>query len=123
MQAEKSNLKLIKTAIILLIPFLLTACSTGPSESEIKTVFDRDLRPQIEQAAKMLESASNIFGVDKDKPVPKITLEVKKVGCKADGDNAFMCDVEILGSNGEKNTSKVVPMRFVKTSSGWKTTN
>ena len=48
------------------------------------------------------------------------TIEsVKKLGCKADGDNAYVCDIELtIDAEGKKN-AKSIPMRLVKTSSGW----
>jgi hypothetical protein len=49
--------------------------------------------------------------------------DVKKVGCKADRENSYKCDVELVVVSGEKKDSKVIPMRFVKTSSGWKASN
>ena len=103
----KNKLKLTATVATASLVFLLAACSSGPSESEIKSLVERDIKPMMEMQLKLLGG-------------PKTALtDVKKLGCKADGDAAYKCDVELLIASGDKKESKAMPIRFVKTSTGW----
>ena len=99
----------IKLTVIFntLIVSTLAACSSGPSEAEIKSLVDREIKP-------MLELQLGLLGGN------KTTLtDVKKLACKADGDAAYKCDVELQLSSGAKKESKAMPIRFIKTSTGW----
>lgn len=104
----KHKLNTTRIAATTLLVFLLGACSSGPSESEIKSLIERDIKPAMEMG---------IFGLN------KTTLnDVKKLACKADGDVAYKCDVELQISAGGKKGNQVLPIRFVKTSTGWNMT-
>lgn len=107
--------KLAPTRLIptMFLVISLAACSSGPSESEIKSLIDREIKPVMEMQWRALEALGGA----------KTTLDdVKKLACKADGDAAYKCDVELQISSGGKKESKAVPIRFVKTSSGWNMT-
>ena len=87
---------------------LLSACSGEPSEGDMRAALDKE----VAEANKVTAS----LRADK-----KTTLHsFKKVGCKADGDKAFRCDVEMDLEAPLVGRKKVVaPLRFVKGSDGW----
>lgn len=93
---HKLNLKTITTTVLLTLS--LVACSSGPSDAEIKSLVQKE----------MTSTFASI----------KVT-NVKKLGCKADRDAAYKCDIEVQMTNGDKKTTTAGPMRFLKTSAGW----
>ena len=107
-------------AFLLLAPvaaLMMTACSSEPSSSDMKIALEGDLK----QALQMQSSVANVFGgrgTTAPATGPKLE-DIRKVGCKGDGEKAYLCDVEIVIVNGAEKKTKVVPARFVKTSSGW----
>ncbi len=102
----------MKRSILAVLPFfLLTACGTGPSESAMNKAMEQSMLDTYKQ----VESFSGKELADRFKePTPVL----KKIGCKEDGDSAFLCDVEV-SVDGRKGA---VPIRFVKTSDGWRIT-
>ena len=99
---------------------VLTACSSEPSSSDMKAALEPELKQMLEMQANM----TNPF-TGRAKPAsatgPKLE-EIRKIGCKDDGEKAYRCDVEIVIVEGGAKRSSVVPARFVKTSSGWQAT-
>ena len=96
---------------------LLGGCAAEPSEADMKAAIDRDKAATVEQmrgmfgqaGADMTTQMQGRFGVQ----------TVRKIGCKADGDKASLCDVE-LEVSGLTGTQKVTrQVRFVKASEGW----
>lgn len=53
--------------------------------------------------------------------MPEMT-DLKKIGCKEDGENAYRCDVEVMVKAGQETKSAPTSVRVVKTSDGWKAT-
>lgn len=96
---------------------LLAACSGEPSASDIKAALEKDLRQAMEFQTNLMKSVSPSAAA----MAPQLE-DVRKVGCKADGEKTYRCDVEIIVANGNEKKSKVVPTRFVKTSTGWQAT-
>ena len=94
---NKLKLKTITTTVLLALS--LVACSSGPSDAEVKSLVQKEM--------------ARSFG-----GMVKVT-DVKKLGCKADGDAAYKCDVEVQLASGEKKDTTAGPMRFIKTSAGW----
>lgn len=90
------KLKTITTTVLLTLS--LVACSSGPSDAEIKSLVQKEIA---------------LFG-----SMVKVT-DVKKLGCKADGDAAYKCDIEVQTASGDKKSTSAGPMRFIKTSAGW----
>lgn len=84
---------------------LLTACSNGPSESDMNAA----VKKSIETSNRQMSAIG--FGTAFASEVP----QVKKIGCKDDGQNAHRCDIEVIGKAGKN----VVSARFVKGSDGW----
>ena len=100
------------STILLVLP--LAACGTGPSESDMNAA----VKKSVDDSNKQIAAMGNMFGgagrgmTDSMKTA---TPEVKKIGCKEDGDNAYRCDIEIISKQGTQATSA----RFVKGSEGW----
>lgn len=94
----------MKKLLVIIAAMSLAACSKGPSESDM----NKAVKKSVEETNRQMASIGFGRGASE---VP----EVKKIGCKEDGDNAYRCDIEINGSRGKT----VVPARFVKSSDGW----
>lgn len=101
------------------IAALLAACSGEPSTSDVKSLVDREIKPTLELQAQTLSLFPGMFGGASTKSAKAELKDVRKVGCKADGEAAFLCDIELVMQHGESTKSQVVPLRFVKGSSGW----
>jgi len=99
----------MKKMMMIAAALSLAACSKGPSESDM----NKAVKKSVEDSNQQMASIG--FGKAFSSDVP----EVKKLGCKDDGENAYRCDIEVSGRNGRK----VVPARFVKSSDGWVVTN
>lgn len=105
---------MIKKIFAALAVSTLAACGTGPSESDIATA----VKKSIDEQNKQLASVGGMFGGAAQGVADSMKMdvpEVKKLGCKQDGENAFRCDVELTTKQGKN----VVPARFVKGSDGW----
>ena len=46
------------------------------------------------------------------------TTDLKKIGCKEDGEKAYRCDVEVTVKAGQKTKLSLTSVRVVKTSNG-----
>ena len=112
-----TNAQYLKTAGVLIVAALLMGCAAEPSEADMKAAFDRDKAATVESmrglfgqaGADMTTQMQDRFGVQ----------TVRKIGCKADGDKASLCDLE-LEVKGITGTQKVTrQVRFVKGSEGW----
>lgn len=89
----------------------LSACSAGPSESDIKAALDR----AVNQANDMTTKMAGKLGAGMRTEI----LSVRKIGCKEDG-AGYLCDVEMKVKApvvGEQTTTSSA--RFVKGSAGW----
>ena len=90
----------------------LLGCGRAPTENELRAGMERSLITQNMEMAR-------IGGLIGQRMHSKLH-SLRKLGCKEDGDHAYQCDVEldieipVLGRQ-----DKVVPIRFVHTSSGW----
>ena len=96
---------------------MMTACSNEPSSSDMKTALESDLKQMLQMQANMTNAFTG-RGNSASATGPKLE-DIRKIGCKADGEKAYRCDVEIVTVSGGEKKSNVVPARFVKTSSGW----
>lgn len=95
--------------------FVLSACSSGPSEGDIKAAIEHQVQSQL----KVVQQFTGVKPKDMDKDLMPQVKSVKKIGCKEDGNNAFKCDVEVEVAYMGSTNKAVRPMRFVKTSDGW----
>lgn len=99
-------------AFVLALGWML-GCSSGPSESDIRSAFDA----QIDEAARAAEGfagkgAADLFKVE--------IHSVEKLGCNASGDGAYLCDVKVDSTApvvGRTSQSSTVRLR--QTGDGW----
>jgi len=104
----------MKKILALMAVLSLTACGTGPSESDMNVA----VKKAVEESNKQLAAMGGSLGSAGQGMVDMLKTEapeVKKIGCKEDGDNAYRCDIEIISKKGKNATSA----RFVKGSDGW----
>lgn len=94
---------------------LLAACGGEPSEADIKSVFEK----QIAAEAKTMEQIGGKGTADRMKGLMGEVKIIKKIGCKADGENAYKCDVEMEVTRMGNTNKGIAPVRFVKGSDGW----
>lgn len=93
----------------------LAGCSGGPSEAQMTEA----VKGLVNQQQAALQSASGGMFSGMARAMAAEITAVRKIGCKEDGQNAYLCDVEIEGKQGGQPFKKVTNMRMVKTSSGW----
>lgn len=107
--------KSVKTVIVSMVFLAITACSSEPSDSDIKTAVGNQMKAEAKAMAEMLGSRAG----REEEELLKNIKNMKKIGCKADGDNAYKCDVELEVTRSGTTNKGVIPMRFVKGSDGW----
>ncbi|WP_101048927.1 hypothetical protein [Macromonas nakdongensis] len=94
---------------------VLAGCSGAPSEDDMRAALDRQMQAQV-------DGASHIFGGAGASLMKGMMPEVqslKKVGCQADGEKAYRCDVELQVQQLGVTNRSVVSLRFVQASDGW----
>jgi hypothetical protein len=96
----------------------LVACGGAPGDGAVKEAVMK--QANAERAA--LTKMSGGLGADFLNALVPEVKDVKKVGCKEDGEKAYRCDVELTLSQGGAEQRAVSPMRFVKASDGWSVT-
>ena len=112
---------MLKKVLILLPVVFLAACGGAPSESDIQASLQKLVDQQNSQLEKMAGSNSMAKGMTDGLKVS--FKNVKKIGCKEDGEKAYICDVEAETAMGGSSAGKnVMPIRFVKGSEGWMAT-
>lgn len=94
---------------------LLSACGGEPSEADIKSVFEK----QTAADAKAMEQIGGKGAAVRMKGLMPEVKSIKKIGCKADGENAYKCDVEMEVTQMGTTNKGIAPVRFVKGSDGW----
>jgi len=87
---------------------LLAACE--PSEGDIKSAIDKQLASEHRALQQLVGDMPTLVRTAK---------EVKKLGCKEDGENAYKCDIEVTLALGNDSQKVTLPKRFVKGSDGW----
>ena len=102
------------------VVLMMTACSSEPSSSDMKTALESDVKQMLQMQANM-DHAFGGRGRAASAAGPKLE-DILKVGCNDDGEKAYYCDVEIVIVDGTEKKSLGVTARFVKTSSGWQAT-
>lgn len=98
---------------------LLTGCSAEPSAAEIKSLVDRDVKPAMEMQAQLYSGAMNMLSGGGRKIEKTELKDVRKIGCKASGEQAYLCDVELVMQAGDAIKPAIIQVRFVKGSNGW----
>ncbi len=99
----KNAPRLTSVCLAILLGAGLAGCSSEPSESDIQ-----------EAVAKEQKATPEIM----EGLVPEI-VGVKKIGCKSDSGQAYICDLELEARQFGSVTKGVSPVRFVKTDAGW----
>ncbi len=89
----------------------LSACSSSPSEGELRAAIESKMK--ADSAAMELR-----IGTQGMPPKPELR-SVRKIACKADGDNAYRCDVELELNQGGILAKGTASMRFLKNNNGW----
>jgi len=88
---------------------LLSACGGSPGESDVRGALAKQVDAGRAQAEQLM--GKNSF-LDKQIEQQKQAIEgVKLIGCKSDGEKAWLCDVESKGGAGR--------VRMLKGSDGW----
>ncbi|NIF52612.1 hypothetical protein [Burkholderia sp. Ax-1724] len=100
-----------KIAVVLALATsaLLSACSGSPSEDDVRAALEKQVdvgRQQAEQIA-----GKNSFVDQQVAEQKKAVADVKLIGCKADGDKAYVCDIQ-----GKVGAARI---RMLKGSDGW----
>lgn len=90
-------------SLLVLSSIFLAGCSGEPSQGDIEAAVAKQQQ-----------------GVPKEVQglVPEIK-NVKKIGCKTDGEKAYICDIEMEVAQMGRTNKGVVPIRLVKASDGW----
>ncbi|MGA7778235.1 MAG: hypothetical protein WCA85_11060 [Paraburkholderia sp.] len=88
---------------------LLSACSGSPSEGDVRAALEKQVDAGRAQTEQLLGKSSFLDSqMDQQK---QAVANIKLVGCKSDGDKAYLCDVESNGTAGR--------VRMLKGSDGW----
>lgn len=106
------SVKLLSATVALLT---LAACGGEPSESDIKTAFNK----QVQAEAKAMQQFAGTAGADMAKSMMPEVKSMKKIGCKEDGEKAYKCDVEMEVTQMGNTNKGAISLRFVKGSDGW----
>ena len=87
---------------------ILSGCSGAPSEGDIKAAIEKEMQDNIEagRAAGGTTVAEMMKGM-----MPKIK-NIKKIGCKDDGENAYLCDVEMDVTQMNVTNKTIAPIRL-----------
>ena len=100
---------------LFLTTILLMACGGAPSEADMTKAIDKQIQAEMTAAKQFMGGAGASMA---EKMAPKLE-NLKKIGCKEDGEKAYRCDIEIeITQNGATNKAPV-NMRFIKGSEGW----
>lgn len=100
---------------IFFISALLTACGGAPSEADMKKAIDKQVQAEMTATKQFMGGAGASMA---EKLTPKIE-NLKKIGCKDDGENAYRCDLELEVTQNGRTNKAPTRMRFIKGSDGW----
>lgn len=84
----------------------LVGCGGAPSEGDIKSAWERQVTKD--------KASLGAYGAKM--PETKVS---NKIGCKEDGEKAYLCDVEMEVLQGGVTQKAPVNMRLLKGSDGW----
>ena len=93
----------------------LSACSSAPSEAEMRAALDKQLKAEMT----VMEGVVGKKAMDMSKGMTPEIKSFRKIGCKEDGEKAYRCDVEVEVSQLGNTSKRAQPMRFVKGADGW----
>jgi len=100
--------------LVLSLPLLaaLAACSSGPSDADIKQAIQKTVDTTNESVKKMT-------GMEIPANMRTELLSAKKLGCTDAGGNAYTCDVEVEIKSVAGVVKQPTKLRMVKGSDGW----
>lgn len=99
-----------RTMIIALAAALsLAACSGSPSESDVRAALGKQVDAGLQQARQI--AGKNSFFEQEAEQQRQAIAGVKLIGCKSDGEKAYLCDIEGKAGAGQ--------IRMLKGSEGW----
>lgn len=106
----------VSASVVTVACLTLAGCGGAPSEGQIKAAIEAQLQQQQKAVAGMLGAAAGTIPKDM---LPEVT-NVRKIGCTADGEKAYRCDVELeMKLRGNVTKTPPRPVRLVKGSDGW----
>lgn len=109
----------LSALLLAICAVFLSGCSGEPSNSDVKSLVEREVKPVLEAQVQALNGMAGMLGGNARKTERVELKDVKKVGCKSNGESAYLCDVELVMQVGENSKSQITQMRFVKGSNGW----
>ncbi|MGV7240340.1 hypothetical protein [Caballeronia sp. M23-90] len=96
-------------AVALMAALSLAACGGSPSESDVRAALSKQVDAGLEQARQI--AGKSTFLDRQAEESRRAVVAMKLIGCKSDGDKAYLCDVEGKSGAGQ--------IRMVKGSDGW----
>ncbi|MFL9954197.1 hypothetical protein PQR65_12400 [Paraburkholderia nemoris] len=106
----KQPIQRAATVVALCASALLSACGGSPGESDVRAALQKQVDAGRAQAEQLMgKSAFLDKQIDQQK---QAVGAVKLIGCKSDGDKAYLCDVESSGGGASR-------VRMLKGSDGW----
>ena len=107
--ANRFNVTLILIPVA--IGLTLSACSSSPTEGELKAAIETKMKA---------DSAAMELRIGKQGMPPKPELKnVRKIACKADGDKAYRCEVELEVNHDGTLAKGTASIRFLRNNEGW----
>ncbi len=115
---------LCRVAPILVAGFVLVSCSGEPSASDIEAAINKAVDQQMKQAQSI---AAGIGGnnATTNRMIEEMAISITdfdKIGCTADGEKAYRCDVRFKVSGGplkEPPREVAQTVRVLDTDDGW----
>jgi len=93
----------------LAVALSLAACGGSPSESDVRAALSKQVDAGQEQARQMV--GKNAFFDQQAEQQRQAIAGIKLIGCKSDGEKAYLCDIEGKAGAGQ--------IRMLKGSEGW----
>lgn len=106
--------RLIRSVSPALLALALAGCGGAPSESDI----DAALKKQFANDEAQMQRIGGV-GAAMIKAMAPEVKQVRKIGCKEDGEKAYRCDVELKVVQSGSESNNPMSLRFLKTSEGW----
>lgn len=109
LEAHASRVRPCALLAAVLTSLSLAACGGSPSESDVRAALSKQVDAGLEQARQI--AGKNAFFDRQADERHKEVEAMKLIGCKSDGEKAYLCDVEGKGGAGQ--------IRMLKGSDGW----
>jgi hypothetical protein len=98
---------------------LLAACSGQPTQGQIASALEAEISASNQQMSGML--GSNAHAQQVAARMRMSISDVKRLGCTADGTNAYRCDVQFTAAGGfnAQPATTTASFRFIRNGSDW----